>query len=152
VEEGNREIIREVIRPFRKIGACPELGAEEFGCLKTPLHLAAELQNTEAVQVLVTNGANIQARNSSGQTPLHVAAAGGTPLAKKVIKRLKGDNIDARDEVGRTPLHLAASRGAPETVCALMDLGADAGARAERGVFAADLANDNEKVRNHPVF
>jgi len=60
--------------------------------------------------------------------------------------------IDARDANGRTPLHLAARSGNPETVRALLEAGADPGARAEGGKLPADLAEDNEDVRNHPVF
>lgn len=42
----------------------------------TPLHLAAEHNHTEIVQLLLNKGANVDAQNQSLNTPLHLAAAG----------------------------------------------------------------------------
>jgi len=61
-------------------------------------------------------------------------------------------NIEARDANGWSALHAAADGGTPESVRALLDAGADPGARAEGGKLPADLAEDNPNVRNHPVF
>ena len=42
---------------------------------KTPLHIAALWGNEDALGLLVEQGANLNARNYRGQTPLHVLAA-----------------------------------------------------------------------------
>jgi len=63
-----------------------------------------------------------------------------------------GADPNARDKDGNTPLHRAAQGGSPETVAALLDAGADLEARAEDGSLPADLAEDNEAVRDHGIF
>ncbi|MBC6437486.1 MAG: ankyrin repeat domain-containing protein [Rhodobacteraceae bacterium] len=63
-----------------------------------------------------------------------------------------GANVNARLLIGTTPLHYAAGHGTPEAVRALIDAGADMAARTEDGQAPADLAEENEAVRNHPVF
>ena len=40
----------------------------------TPLHHASSIGNTEVVQLLIDNGANINAKNNFGSTPLHYAS------------------------------------------------------------------------------
>ena len=42
----------------------------------TPLHLAARYNKTEAVQLLLDNGADINLKNADNKTPLDVAPKG----------------------------------------------------------------------------
>ncbi|MBC6405794.1 MAG: ankyrin repeat domain-containing protein [Rhodospirillales bacterium] len=51
-----------------------------------------------------------------------------------------------------TPLHMAAILGNAETVTALLDAGADGGMQNKAGLFPADLAKENEKLRDSPVY
>jgi len=117
----------------------------------TPLHLAAWYGTPETVAALVAGGADLEARDKYGLTPLHAAAAHGTPETVAALLRA-GANIEARSESGKTPLHGAVLRGTPETVAVLIRAGANIEARDEDGDTAADLAKDNEAVRNHTVF
>jgi ankyrin repeat protein len=43
----------------------------------TPLHLAAQLGSKEIAEILIFNGANVNAKTKSGTTPLHAAAREG---------------------------------------------------------------------------
>lgn len=45
----------------------------------TPLHIAVSMGHTEAVEVLLAQGADPDAQNSTGNTALHIAASKGAP-------------------------------------------------------------------------
>ena len=66
----------------------------------TPLHLAAGLRQLAACRELVALGANVDARNNSGTTPLMVAA--GMDESGDCVRALvqAGADIDALDERG----------------------------------------------------
>lgn len=94
----------------------------------TPLHIAAQLNNVEAIDVLVEHGANIEAESDHTALPLHCAAM-YTNLEAVVALLRHGANVNATDECGTTPLHDATSkagrRGAAEIVDVLLRSGAD---------------------------
>ncbi|MDE0217992.1 MAG: ankyrin repeat domain-containing protein [Spirochaetaceae bacterium] len=140
---------------------------------QTPLHLAVEPLNpafsmtwpslargtpmgewhqarvTATIAALLAGGADLEARDDAGQTPLHVAASGGTSrlalvlppelfgiagadesahsesraLAATVALLAAGANVESQDDGGRTPLHRAAVSGSPEIIGALLETG-----------------------------
>ncbi|MBC6417279.1 MAG: ankyrin repeat domain-containing protein [Rhodospirillales bacterium] len=96
-------------------------------------------------------GADLNARIEKGNTPLHLAAVFGNAEAVAALLDA-GADPNARGEGGLTPLHAAAAHGSAEVVAALLDAGADGSARTARGSFPADLAKENEKLRNNPVY
>jgi len=118
---------------------------------RTPLHVASTWSRIETIRALVDSGAHIEARDVNGRTPLHMAALSGTLETVRMLLEA-GAHIEAPDSDGLTPLYLASASGFPGTVRALLDAGAYAGARTAKGIFPADLAENNERVRNDPVF
>jgi hypothetical protein len=76
----------------------------------TPLHSAADKDQTEVVELLIEHGAEINARTDVGDTPLHWAAFDGRMNAAKLLLA-KGAQVNPKDEDGNTPLHWAAARG-----------------------------------------
>ncbi|MBC6415888.1 MAG: ankyrin repeat domain-containing protein [Bdellovibrionales bacterium] len=73
----------------------------------TSLFFAIEIKNVERIEKLIDLGANVNARNDRGQTPLHYASEDGS-LNKVVEALLKaGAEVNAKDIDGRTPLHHA---------------------------------------------
>ena len=91
--------------------------------LDIPLHLAARDGQVEIAQALITAGADVNAQNNSGYTPLHRATNGNTEIAQALITA--GADVNAKDEFGYTPLHWTAIYGYTETVRALITAGAD---------------------------
>ena len=73
----------------------------------TPLHTAAEYGHKEIVELLITNGANVNAYGlSNGLTPLHVATIRGhNQVAELLITG--GANVNAKSDVDKTPLDWA---------------------------------------------
>ncbi len=88
--------------------------------LNADLRTAAKEGNTEEVERLLDRGANIEAKDTYGRTPLMFAAKyGKTETVKLLMDR--GANIEAKNNMGRTPLMIAAWRGDTETVELLLD-------------------------------
>ena len=83
--------------------------------LETPLHQAAQRGNLIGVDLLLSFGANPNARDLCGQTPLHYAAQGPS---RAIVERLieEGADLFAQDNDGATPGDLARRNGLVEVV------------------------------------
>ena len=82
------------------------------------------LQATEAgdavqMEVLLAKGAQVNARNAHGWTPLHVAAAGGDPAVIALLLQ-HGADVHAQSHIGTTPLDNATTRGCRQAVIDLL--------------------------------
>jgi len=87
-------------------------------------------------------GAEINAADGDGCTPLHWASNEDTPQHAKVVKWLVGNgaNLEATDEDGLTPLHLAAVQGSEHCAKMLIALGANLSAKTHGKDTPATLA------------
>ena len=67
------------------------------------MHRAAWGRHTEIVELLITNGADVNAKDDRGATPLHHA------IDKEIVELLiaEGADVNAKDKRGRTPLDVA---------------------------------------------
>lgn len=92
---------------------------------------------SQTVLILVEAGADIDARDMVGQTPLHLAAMFGTAEIVQAMADA-GSNINAKDEKGLTPLHktmhqqlnyFTSMPRATEILLTLAEAGADVNAR-----------------------
>ena len=97
----------------------------------------------------INAGSNPNERDSSGSTPLHLAAVHGGPTQVRVLLS-HGADFEDRDAKGRTPLHSAARQweDIPENITALVDAGADVDARDESGETPLHLAASGGTVAN----
>ena len=74
---------------------------------ETLLHCAARNNRTEIVNLLLSKGADVNARDNDNRTPLHWAAYyGNTEIVNLLLS--KGADVNARDNENRTALHDAA--------------------------------------------
>ena len=71
----------------------------------SPLHYACRHGRLTIVKYLISKGANIEAKNQIGQTPLHCAARGRTDVVKYLVS--KGANKNAKNGFGKTPYDIA---------------------------------------------
>ena len=106
-----------------------------------PLHLAAHFAKTDAVRLLLNNGAQAAARSTNAlqNTALHAAAAGRAADAGKLLID-HGASVNEPQHGGWVPLHAAAQNGDIEFARALIEAGADVNVRAENQQRPLDLA------------
>ena len=103
----------------------------------TPLLLAAEINNYDAVVALVEAGADPLIATALRTTPLIVAAGGGTDLARprpaeeramavKTVAFLVEQGVDVNEagQFGWTPMHAAANQGLDDVIAYLAGKGA----------------------------
>ena len=92
-----------------------------------PLHSAAIYEKLEVAQKLIEYGADIDARDVNGRTPLYWASSGHHFKDDSVVQLLleRGADVNARAKNDSTPLHRASKHGALEVVRLLLGHGAD---------------------------
>ncbi|KAJ0170043.1 hypothetical protein K1T71_014649 [Dendrolimus kikuchii] len=110
------------------------------GRKSTPLHFAAGYGRREVVEILITAGAALQARDDGGLQPLHNACSFGHADVVRALLAA-GAAPAARDNWGYTPLHEAAAKGKVDVCIALLQHGADPNIRNTEGKTPLDLAD-----------
>lgn len=119
-----------------KLTGNPGLIRERFAG-RTLLHGAAAAGSLTIVELLLGLGADPDAPDGGGHTPLYsVGNECGVAGAERVVRALvqAGADVNAHDGVKHcTPLHMAARRGNTEVARALLDCGADIEARDSAG-------------------
>ena len=88
------------------------------------IHKAAEAGNIEAVKQHLAAGANVNAKDEDGATPLHLAYENGNGEVVKYLVE-KGANLNAKTKGGQTLLHIAAYEGRNKTIELLVKKGAE---------------------------
>jgi ankyrin repeat protein len=92
---------------------------------RTALHEAAALGNMKVMNELVTHGALVSEKNSTGETPLHLSARFGRIDAVKYLLA-HGATINSKSRyTGATPLMYAAEMGHESVIRTLLDAGAE---------------------------
>ena len=91
---------------------------------ETALFLATMQRYTSIAKFLIRNGAEVNAQDPYGDTPLHWAATSNSP---KIIKELvrAGAIINTKNRENCTPLHEAADCGSDNAIKTLIELEAD---------------------------
>ena len=170
---GNTEAVKVLIAAGANVNATvgsvtpdPILGPREGD---TPLHRAMRYSGThakripgedlsatsdrislEVTKVLLAAGANIDARDPRGMTPLIMVVRGRPETAKALIAA--GARVDVQDNWGETALSRAAVAGKVELVSALLDAGADGCARTASGETMFDRMQLAQKRHEESKF
>ncbi len=114
----------------------------------TPLILASFYASPECVEILIEKGADVNTANKAGATALIRAS---TSYEKTCLLVAAGAEVRVRTALDNTPLILAARRaGNSRTVQLLLERGANAAERNERGVspvLSGAASGDLETVR-----
>lgn len=88
------------------------------------LHLAAILNEENAVRFLINKGINVNEQNALLHTPLHLAAGAGHEKIIEILVKEGNANKDVLDIRNHTPLHYAVNNKRLGAVKLLSDLGA----------------------------
>ncbi|BDA45761.1 probable ankyrin-1 [Coccomyxa sp. Obi] len=99
----------------------------------TPLHHAVDGNHLAATMVLVSCSADVNAANSAGDTPLHLALRWSFVETASFLIAQPGISVDAQNEDGWTALHEACCSGTAELIAPLLSRGADVNARCKDG-------------------
>jgi ankyrin repeat protein len=92
------------------------------------LHYAAQRGHKEIAELLISKGADVNAKGEDGWTPLHEAAWDDRKeIAELLIS--KGADVNAKNDIESTPLHHAAYYGHKEVAKLLIAKGADVNAK-----------------------
>ena len=111
----------------------------------TALHKAAAKGHKEIVQLLLSKGASLEAKDVFERTPLHYAALNGRFSTVELLLS-KRASLEAKSIYGQTPLHCAAWRGDTSTVELLHSKGASLEAINKRGQTPLDIAIEYDRT------
>jgi ankyrin repeat protein/predicted TIM-barrel fold metal-dependent hydrolase len=126
-----------------------DVNTKVHGC--TPLHCAARYGHKEVAELLIAEGANINAKDTRGRKPIDLAINQGRKEMAKLLASKSGDvslhtaayigdlqrvekfihdgaNVDANDREGKTTLHYAVKAGQIAVAELLITNGADVNA------------------------
>ncbi|KAI1053810.1 hypothetical protein LB507_007482 [Fusarium sp. FIESC RH6] len=96
------------------------------------LHYVCFVQSKSLADLLINNGAELDAVDESGGTPLFLALEwGNIEIAKALLSR--GVSVTLPDKSGQTPLHIVAEQGNVDLARQILDRGADICAQARDG-------------------
>ena len=124
-----RRAVRERRKAAQKADAAPS----------AVLHRLVKAGNLSGLKAALARGADVNARDSRGLTPLmHAANRGYVLLAPLLLEA--GAKVDLRAPDGATALFMAAAHGHAEFIALLMKAGADPAISGPKGRTAIDVA------------
>lgn len=100
----------------------------------TKMHIAVIDNDINMINMLISKGADVNAKSydkgssnycsKCGPTPLHIASVMNNVKAANILIQ-NGANVDSRDKDGMTPLHMAVAKKKIDVAKLLLDNGAD---------------------------
>ncbi|DBA05062.1 TPA: hypothetical protein N0F65_000750 [Lagenidium giganteum] len=110
---------------------------------RTVLGTAVYEKHSEAIQLLLAHGFDVNTLDGDCHTPLHQVAMYDSCTAIMQVLLDHGADVDKRDANGNSPLHLAAAYGSIDSLTFLLQAGADPNATNDDGATPLHLAAPN---------
>jgi len=139
-ESGNPDVVKEILRYH------PNLEARGYES-KTAMFAAGEYHNSdkegarvECVRLLAEAGANVNARDKDGNTPLHGIFL--TDVEEELLKL--GANVNARNSDGETPIFTNVDN---DSISLFIQHGADLNIRNNKGETVVEAAKEHGPAR-----
>ena len=129
----------------KRVSFDPQLTQELIDELNKDWDNADVSKNVDAskIKYLIERGADVNAKEQYGQTPLHYASYyNHIETTELLIER--GADVEAKDEWEMTPLHWASCKNRIETAKLLIEKGADLEAKCNKGKTPFDWACSDE--------
>jgi ankyrin repeat protein len=131
----------EMTKRLLDAGCDPNLTAPDQKGRWTPLHSAALHSSNEVIELLLSRGADIEAKTETEATPLALAARHYKVAATRYLIS-KGADVNTRDKAGSTPIIQACLVGATSVAKLLVEVGkADLSLKNRAGATALDEAD-----------
>ena len=130
------------VRQLLSDGASPNQTDEDN--TTTGMHIAAASGNLQIMAILFKAGANINAQNNVGDTPLDLAAQHDQFEAVKLLFEIKA-RVNDQDKNGMTALMFAAKTGDVEMIRYMLGAGANANLTDYTGRDAVGWAQDSRR-------
>ena len=143
-KSGKPEVIREILRYHPKLEMRDREG-------KTALFAAGEYRDSdedgarvECVRLLLKAGADVNARDNDGNTPLHETFL--TDVEEELLKH--GADVNARNKDGETPIFTTVDN---EAIPLFIKYGADLKIRNRQGLTVFEAAKDKGPLRQQAL-
>ena len=120
----------------------PDINAQN-NAGRTPIHVACDLGNEDAIQLLLDYGAVPNLQDKNGNTALHVCSGSNSVpilLERRQASGKRLVSLEIPNNKGRTPLHEACLRGDVLATSALLEGGAKWNATDDNGNMPIHLA------------
>ncbi|KAF9460344.1 ankyrin repeat-containing domain protein, partial [Collybia nuda] len=122
-------------------------------------HYAASKSRIDIGRLLISRGADINAKDKANQVPMHRAATtGSVGFIRLLLDSSTSDNktrLNTADRIGNTPLHLAMDSAHAEAAVVLINSGADRGRLNQDGEAPEDVPGvggaEQKRAKQHVI-
>lgn len=149
--QGHTGVVDYIVHQKTSLKMSDILGAQDISGA-TPLHEAVRYGQLDSVNILLDNGANVNAPDSIGKTPVLLIISGDSQykIYETLVKH--GADVTHKDMYGDTVFHVGTMANVSEEILALLkNAGALVNERNKQGVTPLSLAVENHN-KPHVLF